>query len=232
MKTLIVIPAYNEGESIYNVITSVKSIDADADILVVDDGSHDDTETQSLQAEARVVSLPLNLGIGGAVQTGYIYAMKHGYDCVVQIDGDGQHDPRDLRKILSAVESGQADMVIGSRFIEKTSYTPSFSRKMGILYFSKLVSLLAGQTVTDTTSGYRAANRRVIELFAKYYPNDYPEAETIVYIAKNNLKIKEISVDMRERTAGKSSITPLKSLYYAIKVTLCLLLTKKEGAAS
>lgn len=227
MRTLVVIPAYNEGKTIYEVVKSVKKAHENVDVLVVDDGSCDETFSESQRAGAKAVCLPLNLGIGGAVQTGYIYALEHGYDCVVQIDGDGQHDPKDLHKLLSLVESGKCDMAIGSRFVEKTGYTPSFFRKIGISYFSKLVSFITGQAVTDTTSGYRAVNRKVIEQFFKYYPTDYPEVETIVYIAKNGYKIKEVSVDMRQRTAGKSSITPLRSLYYTIKVTICLLFMRK-----
>ncbi|MDR0405272.1 MAG: glycosyltransferase family 2 protein, partial [Clostridiales bacterium] len=195
----------------------------------VNDCSRDNTAEESIRAGARVVNLPLNLGIGGAVQTGYLYALQNNYDCVVQIDGDGQHDPQDLPKLLSIIESGEADMAIGSRFVEKTAYKPPLSRKMGILYFSRLVSLLTGQAVTDTTSGYRAVNKKIIRLFADYYPSDFPEVETIVYAASNRLKVKETSVNMKQRHAGKSSITPLKSAYYAIKVTSCLLFSRKGG---
>ncbi|MDD3766842.1 MAG: glycosyltransferase family 2 protein [Eubacteriales bacterium] len=227
MRTLVVIPAYNEGKAIFSVVKTVKGAHENVDVLVVDDGSGDETFSESQRAGAKAVRLPLNLGIGGAVQTGYIYALEHGYDCVVQIDGDGQHDPKDLHKLLSLIENEKCDMAIGSRFVKKTEYTPSFFRKIGIVYFSKLVSFITGQAITDTTSGYRAVNRKVIEQFSKYYPTDYPEVETIVYIAKNGFKIKEVSVDMKQRMAGKSSITPLKSLYYTIKVTICLLFMKK-----
>lgn len=229
MKTMIVIPAYNEGKSIYNVINSIKNSGVSVDVLVVNDGSRDETSDESKRAGGMVIDLPLNLGIGGAVQTGYIYAQRNGYDCVVQIDGDGQHDPKDLPKLLSIIENGQADMAIGSRFLEKTEYKPPFFRKAGIVYFSKLVSLLTGQPVTDTTSGYRAVNKKVIGLFARYYPSDYPEVETIVYAANNKLKIQETVVDMKQRSAGISSITPLKSIYYAVKVTSCLLFFRKGG---
>lgn len=229
MKTLIVIPAYNEGKSIYGVVTAITEANDDVDVLVVNDGSRDETCAEGTRAGASVVNLPLNLGIGGAVQTGYLYAMQNNYDCVVQIDGDGQHDPRDLHKLLNVIKSGEADMAIGSRFVEETEYKAPLTRKIGILYFAKLVSGITGQAVTDTTSGYRAVNRRGIELFAKYYPSDFPEVETIVYAASNKLKIKEVSVNMKQRFAGKSSITPLKSAYYAIKVTSCILFFGKGG---
>lgn len=229
MRIMIVIPAYNEEKSIYNVISSIKESSSDVDVLVINDGSCDETSAECKKAGAAVVDLPLNLGIGGAVQTGYIYALQNNYDCVVQIDGDGQHDPQDLPKLLEIIKNGDADMVIGSRFIEKTDYKPPFLRRLGIIYFAKLVSFLTGQAVTDTTSGYRAVNREVIKLFAKYYPSDFPEVETIIYAANNNLKIKETTVNMKQRYAGESSITPLKSVYYAIKVTSCLLFFRKGG---
>lgn len=229
MKTMIVIPAYNEEKSIYDVVMSVKSLGEKIDVLVVNDGSDDNTESRARKAGAKVINLPINLGIGGAVQTGYIYACRNNYDCVVQVDGDGQHNAKDLPALLAVIESGQADMAIGSRFIEKTGYKPSFFRKIGIKYFSRLVYLFTGRIIADTTSGYRAANKKVITLFAQYYPSDYPEVETIVYAAKNKLKIKEISVSMQYRKAGRSSITPLRSLYYALKVTSCILFFGEGG---
>ncbi|MCK9478148.1 MAG: glycosyltransferase family 2 protein [Firmicutes bacterium] len=232
MKTIIVIPAYNEAGSISGVVSSIKESGCNVDIVVINDGSSDNTACEARQEGVAVVSLPVNLGIGGAVQTGYIYALRHGYDCAVQIDGDGQHNPVDLPKLLSLVENGQADMAIGSRFVQETDYKPPFFRHVGIKYFSNLVKLLTGQAVFDTTSGYRAVNKKVIELFAKYYPSDYPEVETVAYAAKNNMKIKEVSVDMLYREQGKSSITPLKSIYYAIKVTFSLLFFKKRGGYS
>lgn len=229
MKTMIVIPAYNEAKAIFRVVSSIMSVGCNVDVVVIDDGSNDGTACEAQKAGAVVIRLPVNLGIGGAVQTGYLYALSHNYDCVVQIDGDGQHDPADLPKLLPLIESRQADMVIGSRFVEKTDYKPPFFRQAGIKYFSFIVKLLTGQAIFDTTSGYRAVNKNIIALFAQYYPSDYPEVETVAYAAKNKMKIKEISVDMRYREQGKSSITPLKSIYYAIKVTFSLLFLKKGG---
>ena len=218
MKSMVVIPAYNEEKSIYKVVKRVQNCGMKIDVVVVNDGSEDRTSEEARRAGAIVINLPLNVGIGGAVQTGYLYAVYHGYDAVVQIDGDGQHDPVDLPNLLSKLQNGEADMVIGSRFVEKSDYKPSFFRKIGILFFSKLISLLTGEKFTDTTSGYRAVNRKVMELFAKYYPSDYPEPETIVYLKRHGMKIKEIPTLMNERETGKSSITPLKSVYYMIKV--------------
>ncbi|OCA96614.1 glycosyltransferase family 2 protein [Clostridium beijerinckii] len=228
MKCLIIIPAYNEEKNIYNVITSIRNNNVFADVIVVNDGSKDNTYFEAKKSGAEVVNLSENLGIGGAVQTGYIYALNKGYDVAVQIDGDGQHDPRDLENLVKQMEKGNFDMIIGSRFVEKTNYIPSTFRSMGIKYFSKLVSLLCGSNYYDTTSGYRLINKKAIELFAKYYPKDYPEVETIVYAYKNGLKVKEIGVNMRQRCEGKSSITPLKSIYYMIKVTLSTLITAQK----
>jgi len=232
MKTIIIIPAYNEDKSIYQVVSSIKAVDSKIDIMVVNDGSKDNTEFEAKKAGAGVISLPVNLGIGGAVQTGYIYASCLNYDCAVQIDGDGQHNPRDLPKLLEVIKNGQADMVIGSRFIKKTGYRPPFFRKIGIGFFSRLVRSVTGVSIDDTTSGYRATNKKIIKLFAKYYPSDYPEVETVVYALKNKAKVKEISVDMNYRKEGKSSISPINSIYYAIKVSFCLLFFSKGGEAS
>lgn len=224
MKIMVVIPAYNEEKNIYNVVQSVKNNGLNVDVIVINDGSKDNTSFEAKKAGARVIELPQNVGIGGAVQTGYIYALYNNYDVVVQIDGDGQHNPKDLVKLIDTLEKGEADMVIGSRFVDKTDYKSSAARKIGIKYFSRIVSALIGKDIFDTTSGYRAVNRNVIELFSKYYPADYPEVETIVYASKRGVKIKEVSVDMQERQGGNSSITPIKAVYYMIKVTLAIVL--------
>lgn len=228
MKCLIIVPAYNEEKNIYNVITSIKKNNAFADVIVINDGSKDNTCFQAKKAGAEVINLSENLGIGGAVQTGYIYALNKNYDIAVQIDGDGQHDPKDLTNLINKMKENSFDMVIGSRFVEKTNYISSIFRRIGIRYFSKLVSVLCKSNYYDTTSGYRLINRKGIRLFARYYPRDYPEVETIVYACKNGLKIKEIGVDMRQRNAGKSSITPIKSIYYMVKVTLATLIISKK----
>ncbi len=226
MKAMVVIPAYNEEKNISDVVQKVRSSNVDIDVVVVNDGSTDNTARQAKAAGAIVLNLPLNIGIGGAVQTGYLYAMQRGYDVVVQIDGDGQHDPEDLPCLLDKLERDEADMVIGSRFVQKTDYKPGLFRKGGIVFFAHLISWLTGQRFTDTTSGYRAANRKVIALFAQYYPSDYPEPETIVYLKRLGLRVQEVSVRMKERSGGRSSITPVKSVLYMLKVTLCLLFQK------
>lgn len=228
MKCLIIIPAYNEEKNIYNVVTSIRNNNIFADVLVINDGSKDNTYLEAKRAGAEVIDLSENLGIGGAVQTGYIYALKKDYDIAIQIDGDGQHDPRDLENLIKQMKDGGFDMVIGSRFVEKTNYKPSRFRSIGIRYFSKLVSILCRSSYYDTTSGYRLINKKGIRLFEKYYPKDYPEVETIVYACKNGLDVKEISVSMRQRNEGRSSITPLKSVYYLIKVTMNTLIMAQK----
>lgn len=224
MKIMVTIPAYNEEKNISGVVKAVKFRHPEVDVVVINDGSKDKTGLEAERAGAFVINLPQNLGIGGAVQTGYIYAKRKGYDAVIQIDGDGQHDPKDLSRLMDSIAKDEADMVIGSRFVKKTDYESSKMRKLGINFFSKLVSIACRKDFYDTTSGYRAVNKKGIELFSEYYPRDYPEVETIVYASKMGIRIKEISVDMNKRLGGKSSITPLKSIYYMIKVTCVILL--------
>lgn len=224
MKYLAIIPAYNEEKNIYKVVKAIKDSNLEFDIVVVNDGSTDNTELEAKKSGAKVLNLSSNLGIGGAVQTGYLYALYNGYDAAVQIDGDGQHSSKDLGRLAKELNESNADMVIGSRFICKSNYKPSVCRNLGIRFFSKLVSFLCKSSYYDTTSGYRIVNKRGIRLFANYYPQDYPEVETIVYAAKNGLKVKEISANMNKRQGGKSSITPIKSMYYMIKVTLASLI--------
>lgn len=224
MKVMVAIPAYNEEKNIFRVIQGVRYQHPEVDVVVINDGSRDNTDFEAQRAGAFVINLPQNLGIGGAVQTGYIYGKKMDYDIVIQIDGDGQHNPKDLTKMIKVIEKNEADMVIGSRFVKKTDYESSSMRKFGINFFSKFVSLICKRNFYDTTSGYRAVNKKVIELFSRYYPRDYPEVETIVYASKRGVRIKEISVDMDKRKEGKSSITALKSIYYMLKVTCAILL--------
>lgn len=224
LRYLAIVPAYNEGKNIYNVVRKIKSCNPGFDVIVINDGSEDNTPSEAVRAGVKVLNLSNNLGIGGAVQTGYLYALENDYDAAVQIDGDGQHNSEDLCRLIKEIENNTADMVIGSRFVEKSNYKPGIFRNMGIHYFSKLVSLICNRNYYDTTSGYRIVNRKGIELFAKYYPEDYPEVETIVYAVKHNLRVKEIKVEMRKRQGGKSSITPLKSVYYMVKVTSALLI--------
>lgn len=218
MKCLVMIPAYNEEKNIYNVVKSIQDMGKEFNVIVINDGSADRTFEEAKRAGAKVLNLTNNLGIGGAVQTGYLYAYYHNYDTAVQVDGDGQHNSIYLKKLLEALRSDEGDMIIGSRFVDKIdhNYKASFIRSIGIHYFSRLVSYLCKAPYYDTTSGYRMVNKKGIELFAGYYPQDYPEVETIVYAVRNGLRVKEVKVNMRKRQEGKSSITAFKSLYYII----------------
>ncbi|GGJ09972.1 glycosyl transferase family 2 [Alicyclobacillus cellulosilyticus] len=224
-RILIIIPAYNEAAVIGKVIAEIRRQPQPVDVLVVNDGSTDDTAHVAAQAGARVITLPVNLGIGGAVQTGYRYAARYGYDIAVQLDADGQHDPADLPKLLAPLLAGEpVDLVVGSRYVEQTPYRSTVMRRLGMIVLAAVVRLLVGYPIKDTTSGYRAANRSVIELFARWYPTDYPEPESLVYLHKHGFRIREVSVHMRERGGGRSSITPFRSMYYMVKVLLSLLM--------
>ena len=196
---------------------------SDYDVLIVDDGSTDDTLRQ-IPAGVAVVSLPFNLGIGGAMQTGYRYAALHGYDVAVQVDGDGQHRPSEVRRLVEFVLSGEADLAVGSRFLEPTPYRQGFVRKTGALLLRLLIQALTGLIITDCTSGFRAANRRVLRAFAHWYPEDYPEPEVILLLHRAGYSIQELSVRMRHRQVGQSSIGLLAGEFYMMKVTACLLL--------
>ncbi|RED32076.1 glycosyltransferase family 2 protein [Paenibacillus sp. VMFN-D1] len=231
-KVLVIVPAYNEAEGIGRVIRRLREDAPYADVLVINDGSSDATSRIARAAGANVIDLTCNLGIGGAVQTGYRYAAEHHYDYAVQIDGDGQHNPCDLRCLLSAQFDTGADMVIGSRFITKEGFQSTFARKMGIGLLSALVTRLTGQNVTDPTSGYRLCGRRAISLFAREYPTDYPEVEALMLLYNRELSFTEIPVVMNERQGGVSSISAMKSVYYMSKVILSVLLmkTKKKRA--
>jgi glycosyltransferase involved in cell wall biosynthesis len=222
MKTLIIVPAYNEEESLPGVIRDLRENIGFADILVVNDGSRDATARTAQEMDVSVLSLPFNLGIGGAMQAGYLYAQEEGYDVAVQFDGDGQHLAKEIEKLLRPVLEGRADLVVGSRFLNQGKYNATAFRKIGIWIFSSVLSRILGMPVTDSTSGFRAANRRVIEFFSRTYPDDYPEVEALVLLHKAKLRVAEVPVSMRERTGGKSSITPIRSAYYMIKVLLAI----------
>jgi glycosyltransferase involved in cell wall biosynthesis len=222
MKILIIIPAYNEEKSIPGVIDDIRSHVPDADIIVVNDGSRDRTEMVARELGVTVLALPFNLGIGGAMQTGYLYAEQNGYDVAVQFDGDGQHVAAEVGALLTPIRQGRADIVVGSRFLKSGEYRPPFFRRIGIWIFSTVLSAILGMKVTDTTSGFRAANRKVIEFFARAYPEDYPEVESLVLLHRAGMAIGEIPVQMRDRTGGRSSITPIRSAYYMIKVLLAV----------
>lgn len=222
-KKLIIIPAFNESENILNTVNDIKNKASDFDYIVINDCSKDDTLSILKNNNLNYINLPVNLGIGGAVQTGYKYALENGYDLAVQVDGDGQHDPQYLSALSESLNREKADMVIGSRFIENKGFQSTFMRRVGILYFTNLINILTGYRITDPTSGFRMVNRKVIELFASDYPRDYPEPESIVSLLKRNLKIIEVPVEMKERQGGVSSIKMWNSVYYMVKVTIAIL---------
>jgi glycosyltransferase involved in cell wall biosynthesis len=224
LRRLAIVPAHNEAPSIAGVVNEIRAVDGDLHVVVIDDGSTDGTAAAATRAGAHVVRLPFNLGIGGAMQTGYQYARDHGFELAVQIDGDGQHDPREVPKLIEPIVEGVTDMAVGTRFAGGASYRPPFARRIGIVLFAWLVSLLVRQRVTDTTSGFRAVNRKGILLFASDYPHDYPEVETTVLVFRHKLRMLEVPVAMRTRSSGRSSITLFRSIYYVTKVSLALII--------
>lgn len=221
-KRVAIVPAFNEAQNIGRVIDELHAFDGSFDVVVVSDGSTDATAEVARAHGARVLKLPFNLGIGGAVQTGFRYAWEQGYELAVRCDGDGQHDPSELPKVLAPVLAGDADIVVGSRFTGDESYRSSAARRIGIRILAAVVSLIAHQRVTDTTSGFQALNRKALALFAADYPHDYPEVEGIVMTVRHRLRLHEVPVRMREREHGRSSITALRSIYYMAKVLLAL----------
>ena len=226
MKTLIIIPAFNEEGSIEKVVNNLTEKFPQYDYLVVNDGSTDGTKNICSGNGYQVVNLVINMGIGGAVQTGYCYARDNHYDIAVQIDGDGRHDVSFLAEMIKLIEENKADVVIGSRFVEKEGFQSSQMRRVGINFLSILAWILTGVRVKDITSGYRVINRKFIKIFAEDYPSDYPEPEAMVIAAVHGGKILEYPVVMRERENGESSITLKKSVYYMIKVTLAMLIRR------
>ena len=205
------------------MVDEIRAFDSAMDVVVIDDGSGDGTSAAAAACGAAVVRLPYNLGIGGAVQTGFKYALERGYERAVRLDGDGQHEAAELAKLLGPIERDEADIVTGSRFVGGDGdYRPPLSRRIGITWFARLVSVLTRQKVTDTTSGFQALNRKGIVLFAHDYPSDYPEVEATVLVFKHRLRLVEVPVRMREREHGESSITFVRSVYYMLKVTLAL----------
>jgi glycosyltransferase involved in cell wall biosynthesis len=217
-----IVPAYNEARSIAGVVAELHATHPELEIVVIDDGSTDETAAVARRAGAEVVQLPFNLGIGGAVQTGIEWARRRGCELAIQVDGDGQHDPAEITKLLEPILAGRADVAVGTRFAGDKTYRPSIARRIGIGVFAGLVSLIVRQRVTDTTSGFRAMNERAIELFADEYPYDYPEVEATVLIFRHRLRLVEVPVTMRQRETGRSSITVFRSVYYMGKVSLAL----------
>jgi glycosyltransferase involved in cell wall biosynthesis len=225
---LAVVPAYNEAATIADVVEEIHAAEPDFDVLVIDDGSTDDTAHRARAAGARVLQLPFNLGIGGAVQAGFRYALENDYDFMVQVDGDGQHDPAEIAKLTRGYAEGPGnEMIVGSRFLRGSDdapmYPAPFSRRTGIHVFAFLLRRVVGPRVSDPTSGFRLCDRRAIELFARDYPHDYPEVEAILLLHHHKLSMREVRVTMRERGGGRSSIAGSgKSAYYMIKVLLAL----------
>ena len=225
-KVLLIIPAYNEEKNIEKVVDNIIQNYPQYDYVVINDGSSDATRDVCREKGYQYLNLSINLGIGGAVQTGYRYAKDKGYEVAVQIDGDGQHDIAYLEKMLPILENEEADIVIGSRFIDKEGFQSSATRRTGIKILSMLIFLCTGCKVKDVTSGFRAVNKRFIEVYARNYPIDYPEPEAIVSAIMHGGKIREVPVIMREREMGTSSINMVKSVYYMIKVTLAILICR------
>lgn len=224
LKTLIIIPAYNEQDNIKQVVDNLINNYREFDYVVINDCSSDRTKEILQSNNYNHINLPVNLGIGGGVQTGYKYAVEHGYDVAIQMDGDGQHDPKFFKNLIEILKKGDADIVIGSRFIEKNGFQSTVLRRLGIQFLSTLVKLVSGVKVKDVTSGYRAVNRRFIEIYSKEYAQDYPEPEAIVNASMYNAKILEYPVIMFERLGGESSISLFKSIYYMIKVSLAIVI--------
>ena len=217
MKTLVIIPAYNEEEAIVETINNLKKCcDGMVDYVIINDCSKDNTLKKCNENNFNVINLPINLGIGGAVQTGYKYAYRFGYDIAIQMDADGQHDPKYISEIIEKIKAGN-DMVIGSRFIEKNGFQSTFVRRIGINLYSKIIKLFTGKVIKDTTSGMRAYDRNAIKEFVTN-TSLTPEPDTMVYMLKKGLKIKEVQVEMKEREFGKSYLTPIKSMKYMVNM--------------
>jgi glycosyltransferase involved in cell wall biosynthesis len=221
-QSLAIVPAYNEEPNLDAVVQAIHRHAPDFDVLVIDDGSTDSTAEKARAAGAQVLVHPFNLGIGGAMQSGFRYACQRGYHEAVQVDADGQHDPAEISKLRNAMREDGIDMAWGSRFIEPTGYRAPFARRLGIRLFSLVLSTICRQRVTDPTSGFRLCNRRAIELFARDYPHDYPEVESILMVHAHRLRALEVPVQMHPRRDGRSSITSGESIYYMVKVLLAI----------
>lgn len=226
MKILLIIPAYNEQENILSTISDIKANADFVDFVVINDCSTDATREILMRSGASYLDLPVNLGIGGGVQTGYRYAREKGYDIAIQFDGDGQHCAAYVQDLIAPIVAGEADFTIGSRFLRKEGFQSSGLRRMGINFLSSLIYFLCGTKIYDVTSGMRAVNRKMIGYFAENYAQDYPEPEAILAASMEGARIQEVPVQMRERTGGISSINALKPIYYMIKVSLALMISR------
>ena len=229
-RVLVIVPAHNEAEALPDVLDQLRRHAPGYDVVVVNDGSTDDTARVAREAGVPVLDMCFNLGIGGAVQAGFKYAIEHGYAVAVQMDADGQHVADQIERIVAPVRAGECELCIGSRFLEDTEYDGSFWRRLGTRYLSRVSSIVTGQRITDATSGFRAVGPRALRYLAWHYPSDYPEPESIVLLSRHGLPIREVAVRMRPRQAGKSSISGPAAFYYMAKVSLSLLLAVfKEG---
>lgn len=226
MKKLIIIPAYNEEKSIGALLDELEENYSDYDYVVINDCSKDSTKAILRNRNANFLDLPVNLGIGGGVQSGYLYALENDYDVAIQMDGDGQHLPEYLNAIVEPLEKGEADVTVGSRFVNNEGFQSSFLRRVGIKFLSTLIKLLTGMEIKDVTSGFRAVNRKGIELFAQNYAQDYPEPEALVLGTVHGIRTLEVPVKMQERQGGTSSINGFKTVYYMIKVSLSLIMAR------
>jgi len=229
VKVLAVVPAYDEAPTVGEVVRELRAR-GDVDVLVVDDGSADGTADAARAAGARVAVLPFNLGIGAAVQTGFRFAHRHGYDVAVQVDGDGQHPAAEIDRLLAPLARGEADVVLGSRWAGEGHWPAPPLRRLGMRLFSGVVSALTGRALRDTTSGFRASGARAVEFLAEHYPDDYPEVEALVLLSRAGFRIVETPCRFREREAGRSSITGGRSVYYVVKVLLALFVGLFRGA--
>ncbi len=224
-KILVVIPAYNEASNIVNVIKSIRALHPKLSILIINDCSSDNTRELAGSVKGTIViNLPINMGIGGAVQTGFKYAVNNQFEILIRMDGDGQHDPRYISALIKSQIEGNYDIVIGSRFLEKEGFQSSFFRRIGITIIQIFLKLFLRQNISDSTSGYRSYSKTAIAIFSKTYPDDFPEPEELIFAKKRDLKITEIPVEMKERNSGVSSIKGLSSLYYMIKVLIALII--------
>lgn len=220
-RVLIIVPAFNEAQSLPSLIDALHTECPGCDVVVIDDGSTDGTR-RSIENVARVISLPCNLGIGGAVQTGLQIAWREGYDLAVQVDGDGQHPPSEIAKLVAALRERNCDMIVGTRFRSAGGFKSTAARRIGIRFFASLISGICGTTITDATSGFRVMNRRAIQVLSCQYAEDFPEVEALVVLHRVGLRVEEMPVRMSERTSGRSSIGTVKSLAYMVKVPLAI----------